>query len=568
MRSLRLLLFFLVLVPGASAWAQPSMAGYVVDGAPTQTVQTAPAGWFGRKTVDSQRRASNTDETRGTEAIYTLTFGGFVRGCPTADGVVDGTFEYALTSEVRTVPGQTLHSRYSRQLVAQLRGEVGADARLIKVELFGSWSIETRAPGMPPSLQTQPVRQTFRPAGGGEPDWPSMQAAVLQTGDLSVAAVILWAGEFYKSAEVNWNKENECVEFELSPPSDQLSLGPNESAPVRVELHTKAGALPVPWETSSVQAMGGGTVSPRPARAPAGTATLTYTASSAPRRGHGIDLATTSRAGNAVSKWRITDNDGRWSGTITVIETSSSTSSGASPFDRGAHTIEETETTQVTVRVTDGVDPSGTRALATLKGRVEGRFERVKTFAGWVRDSCGSIKNRKMNNTSKETSTGSGAGDSTISVSVSVDGTYAITAVSPDVVMPIAGQVNGSLEVFRSGRQDCVVFVKTDSREHVPLQQPVSGLLQATGTVDPKAPNVLAGSKTEDLSQGDNANTRGRRPGSSGASDPIFFPAAALTRIQLDFTPIACLSVGRRLFPCRPLARIPRGGSKLEKEPL
>jgi hypothetical protein len=44
------------------------------------------------------------------------------------------------------------------------------------------------------------------------------------------------------------------------------------------------------------------------------------------------------------------------------------------------------------------------------------------------------------------------------------------------------------------------VFVKTDSRDHVPLQQTVGGLIQASGKVDPKAPNVLAGSKTEDLS--------------------------------------------------------------------
>src|SRR5688572_2830030 len=502
--TLCLLLFFLTLVPGASAWAQPSMAGYVVDGAPTQTVQTAPAGWFGRKTIDSQRRVSNTEATRGTEAILTLTFGGFVRGCPTADGVVDGTFEYAFTSEVRTVPEQTLHSRYSRQLVAQLRGEVGADARLTTIELFGSWSIETREPGMPPSLQTQPVRQTFRPGSSGEPDWPSMQAAVLQTGDLSVAAVILWAGEFYKSAEVNWNKENECVEFEFGPPSDQISLAPSQSVEVRTELHTKAGTLPVPWETSTIRAMNGGTVSPRPVRAPAGTATLTYTASSAPRRGHGIDLATTSRAGNAVGKWRITDNDGRWSGTITVIETSSSTSSGASPFDRGAHTIEETETTQVTVRVTDGVDPSSTRALATVKGRVDGRYQRVKKFAGWTRESCGSIKNRKMNNTSAETSTGSATGDSTISVAVSADGTYSIAAVSADVLIPLAAQFNESLEEFRSGGQDCVVSLRADSPADVPLEQPHSRLLQAPGTVHPKAPNVQPGSRAGLLSQGDN----------------------------------------------------------------
>jgi hypothetical protein len=500
-----LLLFCLTLVPGASAWAQAgSMAGYAADGASTQTVQTAPAGWFGRKTIDSQRRVSNTDATRGTEAIYTLTFGGFVRGCPTADGVVDGTFEYALTSEVRTVPGQTLRSRYSRQLLAQLRGEVGADSRLIQIELFGAWSIETREPGSPPSLQTQPVRQTFRPGSSGEPDWPSMQAAVMQTGDLSVAAVILWAGEFYKTAEVNWNKENECVEFEFSPPSDQISLAPGQSVEVRTELHTKTGTLPVPWETSIIRAMNGGTVSPRPVRAPAGTTTLTYTASSAPRRGHGIDLATTSRAGNAVGKWRITDNDGRWSGTISVTETSSSTSSGVSPFDRGGHTMQETETTQATVTVTDGADPLSTPAHAMLKGRVEGRYERVKTFAGWIRDSCGSIKNRVMNNTSKETSSGSGAGDATISVSVSDDGSYTIATVSSDVVMPIVGHFTGSLEVFRSAGNDCTVYAKPDARDDVPLQRPVSGMIQATGRVDPKAPNVLAGSRTEVLSQSDN----------------------------------------------------------------
>jgi hypothetical protein len=493
--KVRLALLLVALAPVASASAQPASAGYALDGAPTQTVQTAPPGWVGRKTIDSQRRVGNTDETRGTEAIYTLTFGGFARACPTADGVVDGTFEYTLTSEVRTVPGQTLNSRYSRQLIAQLRGEVGADARLIKVELFGSWSIETRQSGMPPSIQTIPVRQTFRPSGSGAPDWHAMESAVRATADLSVAAVIMWAGKFYKEAETNWNKVNECVEPAFDPPSDQVSLRSNESASVSVELHTKAGTLPVPWETSNVQAIGGGTVSPRPARAPAGTATLTYTASSRPRRGNGIDLATTSRAGNAGGQWRITDNEGRWSGTITVVEKAISNSSGASPFDQGAHTLEETETEQVTVQVTDGVDASGTPALASLKGRVEGRYERVKTYAGWVTRSCGAVT-RRMNNTSKETSTGSGSGDATISVALASDGTYAIT-VSSDVVMPLIGQTAGALEVFGTG---CVVGVKADSREHVPLQRTVDRLLGAAGRVDPKTPNVLAGSKTEDLS--------------------------------------------------------------------
>jgi hypothetical protein len=310
-------LLLVALAPCASASAQPaSMAGYVVADRPTQTKQPAPPGWVGQKTIDRERRVSNTDATRGTEATYTLTFGGFTRSCPMADGVVDGNFEYALTSEVRTVPGGALQSRHSRHLVAQLRGEVGPDARLIRIELTGSWTIETREAGMPPSMQTVPVRQPVRPSAGN-PDWPAMESAIRQTGDLSVATVILWAGEFYAAAELNWIKENECVEFAFDPPSDQRSLAPNESAQVRVELRTKAGGLPVPWETPEVRAIDGvGTVSPRPARAPAGTATLTYTASSQPRRGHGIQLFTTSRAGVAggeKGKWRIAERDIRLS---------------------------------------------------------------------------------------------------------------------------------------------------------------------------------------------------------------------------------------------------------------
>jgi hypothetical protein len=312
---LRLVLVLLALAPCASASAQPtSMAGYIVavDGR-SQTVHTAPPGWVGRKTIDKERRVSNSEQTRGTEATFTFTFGGFTRSCPTADGVVDGNFEYTLTSEVWTVPGQTLQRRYSRQLIAQLRGEVGPDARLISVELFGAWTIDTRETGMPSSPQTQPVRQTFRP--GSATDWPAVQNAVLQTGDLGVAAMILWAGDFYQIAETNWNKENECVEFAFDPPSGERSLAANESARVRIELRTKAGGLPVPWTTATdIHVIESGTVSSRSAAgAPGKPASLTYTASSQPRRGHGFELAATSRAGVAAGKWVITERDIRLS---------------------------------------------------------------------------------------------------------------------------------------------------------------------------------------------------------------------------------------------------------------
>jgi hypothetical protein len=191
----------------------------------------------------------------------------------------------------------------------------------------------------------------------------------------------------------------------------------------------------------------------------------------------------------------------QWSGTISVVETAISESSGENP-GTGAHTTQETETTQLSVTVTDGVDPSGSNMIASLSGRFEGRYQRLQTYAGWVRDSCGSIKNRKMNNTSRDTSTGSGGGNAAISVSLSEDGTYVIAADSPEVVIQLTGQTSGELEVLRPGSGDCVVHVKQESREHVPLERSVGGVIQASGRVDPKAPDVLAGSKTEESAQG------------------------------------------------------------------
>jgi hypothetical protein len=377
------------------------MAGYVVaDGGRSQTVYEAPAGWVGRKTIDNERRVSNSDETRGTQATLTLTFGGFVRACPTADGVVDGHFEYSLTSEVKTLPepGQLVR-RYSRHLAATLRGEVGDNARLKQIELFASWSIETREAGTPVSSQTIPVRQTFRPSSSGEPDWHAMQSAVASTADTSVAAVILWAGEFYKKAETNWTQPNECVRFAFDPPSDQLSLALNESAPVRVELHTKAGELPVPWETSNVQAIGGGTVSPRPARAPAGTATLTYTASARPRRGHGFELATTSRAGYATGQWRITDNDGRWSGTVSW----SLTGSLSTTKERFTTTTTVTGSGSVTLEAVGGGVLKYTGGSATWNWEWIERYSSGSYMAGVCSRSDTQTRTRTLSSTSSET---------------------------------------------------------------------------------------------------------------------------------------------------------------------
>ena len=304
-----------VLVPLASALAQgfaPLSANEGYSAERSQSVESAPRGSVGRKTTDREHRVGNTEETDGNETTVVFTFGGFARKCPTAEGIVEGTFEYSLVyDEINTDDGESQHNHLGRRLVARLEGHVRDDATLERVELDGQYTAETSGSRFAATQERRPVRATFRPGPGGEPDWPAATRAVEMAGDVAVAAVVLWAGEFYKTAEAEWRKKNACVEFSFDPPTETRSLEPNESVQVRVELRTKEGSAPVPWRSAYVNAINGvGTVSPRSVEAePGAPATVTYTASSRPRQGHGIDLATTSRAGIAEAKWLIAESD-------------------------------------------------------------------------------------------------------------------------------------------------------------------------------------------------------------------------------------------------------------------
>ncbi len=199
----------------------------------------------------------------------------------------------------------------------------------------------------------------------------------------------------------------------------------------------------------------------------------------------------------------------RWTGTITVVETIISQSSGRSSFDQGAHTISDTETTKLTVQVTETVSDIG--VFASLKGKVEGEYTRLKTHAGWTRGSCGQITNRQMNNTSRERAAGSGKGDTTISVTIFDDGAYLIAASSDGFSMPVTGEFSGELDVFRpAGQGGCTVVVKSDQRPHAPMERSMGGMVQANGRVDSRNTSVLSGSITEDVPSGSGENTTWR----------------------------------------------------------
>ena len=217
----------------------------------------------GRRTTDREHRVGNTDDTRGSESTFVLTFGGFVHGCPNAAGFVRGDFEYLVMSdEVNTNSVETRHR--ARRLVARLRGRVDDQAMLQEIQLDGDFTVEESGTLSAPTSTSTSVSRSFRVNSSGALDWPALEAAVRAVGDTGVAAVMVWAGEFYKQAQLNWQTLNKCVEFTFDPPSDTRALAPNEAAQVRVELRAKEAAENdariVPWMTDRINRLGAGTV--------------------------------------------------------------------------------------------------------------------------------------------------------------------------------------------------------------------------------------------------------------------------------------------------------------------
>src|SRR5512138_3489441 len=91
----------------------------------SQSVQNAPGGYVGRKTTDRERRVGKEKQT-GRVVNYELTFGGFARRCPTAEGIVEGDFEYTLNYvEVVAADGAT---RETLDVELALRGSRVAHA--------------------------------------------------------------------------------------------------------------------------------------------------------------------------------------------------------------------------------------------------------------------------------------------------------------------------------------------------------------------------------------------------------------------------------------------------------
>ncbi len=375
-----------LVVLAASVWAAgdapaqapaPSSAsstvGYEIT-RPPQVVTKAPHGWVGRKTTDREKRIGNTPETKGNSYEFVLTIGGFTRKCPNADGIVPGNFEYSLIAdEVITGKGETQRTHYvDRVVTKRLLGLVGNDAKLEFVDIEAEYISERT--GSPTKRRT--VRERFKPGQHGEADIEAMTRAARVTGELPIATVILFAGQNFILAQLEWLRLNQCVEFTFDPPTGGRVLKPNESVDVRTTLRTKDDNASVAGANLQVQAIEAiGSVTPRRIEThSAAPVTITYTASTQPRKGNGIDVATWSRAGLAGGLWRIGDgrlNQAGWSGQIQYTLDTREKERHTVVQDLSGHSSYQT-----TVTFKDGVGTAAQRAVVKSSRENRGAVDR------------------------------------------------------------------------------------------------------------------------------------------------------------------------------------------------
>jgi hypothetical protein len=293
-----------------------SEAGYTTT--KTQTTAKPPYGWIGRKTTDSAHRVGNTEETDGNERTIVLTVGGFVRQCPTAEGIVAGNFEYSLKwDDVNTDEGEARQEHIERRIDATLEGHVLDDGTIDHVELDATLTIIRSGRFKPQNVRNLRVQQRFKPNNDGIPteiqtmgefawDAPGDDSEVDVNANL-LAAAIFFPSVTYNLARTDWMTPDTCVEVRFTPPSGELTLEPNASTEVRAAVVTKDGQMPVPATFPDARALtGGGRVTPSKFDAKAeNTVTFSYTAPAVPKPDSGFSTEVVSRAGTARGEWRI-----------------------------------------------------------------------------------------------------------------------------------------------------------------------------------------------------------------------------------------------------------------------
>src|SRR6185295_7902064 len=199
-------------------------------------------------------------------------------------------------------------------------GHVKDDAMLDYIEIEGDLTKERD--GAPRVTQHVP-RLRFMPGPGGTPDFDAMLHSVEVTADLSVAVAEDLAGPSFLEANLEWIKGDECVKFVFDPASDTRGLGPGASATVKNVIQTLEGSVPVSdwlWRANPIDGIGRLGTSGDEGKAEGDSFSITYTASSKPKKGNGYTIRGISKAGITYGKWTILDPELRLTFDLTATQ--------------------------------------------------------------------------------------------------------------------------------------------------------------------------------------------------------------------------------------------------------
>ncbi len=478
------------------------------------TSQAAPSGYEGRTDTSTETAVGNTEATRGKRIVVNFKLGNQIRTCPLADGTAEGEGIFAVSLDSTNAQANgtnTIHiemranAKYKGQVgdSGYLEGPVNADVTYTYKQT-GSFRDASGAVATPAGSNVQ-QQITIPFVVGKDLSPPSLGA--FASGDPTKGhyaeargvgmALTYWAGVYYSMAQVKWT-HGQCVQIAFNPPSNSVQSAPGTETTLNAEAKTQAGQS-VKAAFNGARARSG-SVRPGAGYSNVGSPLkFTYTAPNQKVKNAGFTVHVTSRAGIADGDWETGLGSGRWTGTLTMVDTTVSTSS--TEGDRGGRQTEKTETTQVTFNITDTLDEQayGSTLQASLKGRINAKYSLLQTSAGYSIQTCGSIRDRKLSNTSRESASGSADAESMISLTVPSSGTYYIlsSASTSNPVMKITGQVSSQEEAFRVGG-GCNIGTKTSSQDFVPSEMHFGSLIKVVGQVDPRTPNELKGSMKEE----------------------------------------------------------------------
>jgi hypothetical protein len=284
-----------------------------------------PSDSVGRKSREWRIEEGSTPNTAGNRTHFTLINGGYAKKCPTADGIVEGDYEFSLVVHQTINDSGTVRTVYNaRRVHATLKGQVGDDAKLQYVDLDATLGIGRGGTDRPTlfSRQRQHVRFVPDRQAAGLPsqfsnwsvsEWSSELVGTTESNAIGMLllAVTVFSGPMYLDAEVAWSHENTCVEVTFIPATKMHKLGPNESVPVKTELRTKKDQAVVPAKFKEAKERpreGNGNVSPRQAESqPGAPATFTYKAPATRVRYSGFRVGVVSRAGVAEGEWEVAE---------------------------------------------------------------------------------------------------------------------------------------------------------------------------------------------------------------------------------------------------------------------